>query len=142
VKAILGNTQSITRIKSLARQAAMFTAQKDDLGRGIESYGEWVLLDIGDDALGTGPIIPIEGRDADGAGGGGVIPGLTDLYAVTFGLDALHGASMAGAPLVQTWLPDFSTSGAVKTGEVEMGPVAMVLRNTRSCGVLRNVKVR
>ncbi|HYF71334.1 MAG TPA: hypothetical protein VD864_00860, partial [Nocardioides sp.] len=142
VKAILGNTQSITRVRSLARWASMFTSQADDLGRGIERYGDWVLIDVGDNATGTGPIIPIETRDPDLAGGGGNVTGLTDLYAVTFGLDALHGASMAGVPLVQTWMPDFTTAGAVKTGEVEMGPVAMVLRNTRSCGVLRNVKVR
>jgi hypothetical protein len=38
-------------------------------------------------------------------------------------------------------MPDFSTAGAVKSGEIEMGPGAMCLRNTRACGVFRNVKV-
>lgn len=142
VKAILGNTQSITRVKALGRWAGIYTQAKDDLGRHIEMYGDWVLRDLGDNAVGTGPIIPIETRDPDLAGGGGNITGLTDLYAATFGMDALHGASMAGKPLLETWLPDFSTAGAVKTGEVEMGPVAMVLRNTKACGVLRNIKVR
>jgi hypothetical protein len=142
VKAILGNTQSISRVKALARWAGIYTEGKDDIGRLVERYGDWALVDTGDNAVGTGPIIPIETRDADGVGGGGNITGLTDLYAVSFGLDALHGASVAGVPLVQSWMPDFTTAGAVKTGEVEMGPVAMVLRNTRSCGVLRNVKVR
>jgi hypothetical protein len=142
VKAILGNTQSITRVRALARWAGIYTQSKDDLGRHIEFYGDWVLMDVGDNATGVGPIVPIESRDADGGGGGGVITGLTDLYAVCFGMDALHGASVAGLPILQTWMPDYTTSGAVKTGEVEMGPIGMVLRNTRCCGVFRNIKVR
>lgn len=141
VKAIMGNTRSITRMRALARWAGIYTQNRDDLGRQIEMYGPWVLVDLGDNALGSGPIIPIETRDADGAGGGGNITNLTDLYAASFGLDALHGASAAGQPLVNTYMPDFSQPGAVKTGEIEMGPVAMVLRNTKACGVLRNIKV-
>jgi hypothetical protein len=141
VKAILGNTKSITRIRALARWAGLYTASKDDLGRQIEMYGPWVLVDIGDNALGSAPIIPVETRDADGAGGGGNIAGLTDLYAVSFGLDALHGASAAGNPLVKAYLPDFDAPGAVKSGEIEMGPVGAVVRSTKAVGVMRNVKV-
>ncbi|MFD0429435.1 hypothetical protein ACFQ60_22430 [Streptomyces zhihengii] len=66
----------------------------------------------------------------------------TDIYALRFGLDGFHGVSMAGAPLVQTWLPDFSTSGAVKTGEVELGPAAVVLKRTKAAAVFRNILVR
>ncbi|MDV5145929.1 phage major capsid protein [Streptomyces sp. SBC-4] len=142
VKGILGNTRSITRLRALARWAGIYTQESDDLGRAIERYGPWVLIDLGDNATGATPIIPIETRDADGAGAGGNITGLTDLYAASFGLDSLHGASVAGVPLVQTWMPDFEHAGAVKSGEIEMGPVAMVLRNTKACGVLRNLKVQ
>jgi hypothetical protein len=142
VKAILGNTQSVSRIKSLARRASQFTSDRDSLGNLIERYGDWVLVNIGDRADGSAPIIPIRSADVDGGGAGGVITGLTDVYAISLGLDAFHGATVAGKPLVQTWLPDFTQAGAVKAGEVEMGPVAAVLRNTKSCGVLRNVKIR
>lgn len=65
---------------------------------------------------------------------------LTDLYAVRIGMDGFHGVSVQG-PLLETWLPDFQRAGAVKTGEVEMGPVAAVLKATRAAAVLRNVKV-
>lgn len=142
VRAILGNTVSISRIKSLARRAAQFTSDRDALGTLVERYGNWVLVDLGDRADGAAPIIPIRSADTDGGGAGGVITGLTDIYAVSIGLDAFHGAAMAARPLVQTWLPDFSVAGAVKSGEIEMGPVAAVLRNTKAAGVLRNVKVR
>lgn len=137
VKALIGNTRSIARLRALARWASIYTSEKDDLGRQIERYGDWVLIDAGDNAFGTGPIIPIESRSV----GGNNVTGLTDLYAVTFGLDAFHGATVAGSPLVQTWMPDFSEAGAVKTGELEIGPAAVVLRNTKSCGVFRNIKV-
>lgn len=141
-RAILGNTKSITRIRALARWAGLYTNTRDDLGRQVERYGPWALVDIGDGQTGSSPIIPIYSADADEGGGGSTITGLTDIYAVTFGMDALHGAAVAGKPLVETWLPDFTVAGAVKTGEVEMGPTAMVLKNTKSCGVLRKVKVQ
>jgi len=127
-KAILGNTKSIMRLKALARWASLATSAKDDLGRQIDMYGDWVLVDLGDRMDGSAPIIPISSN-------------ATAIYAVTFGLDAFHGVSTSG-PLVQTWMPDFSSAGAVKSGEVEMGPVAMVLKNTKAAGVYRNITVQ
>ena len=67
--------------------------------------------------------------------------GLTDLYAVRVGMDGFHGVSTIG-DLLKTWLPDFERAGAVKTGEVEMGPVAVALKATKAAAVLRNIKVR
>lgn len=128
VKAILGNTRSITRLKALARWAGLATAEKDDLGRMIDRYGDWVLVDVGDRADGSSPIIPVSASS-------------TDLYAVTFGLDALHGVSVAGTPLMMSRMPDFDTAGAVKSGEIEMGPVAIAVKNTKSCGVFRAIDV-
>jgi hypothetical protein len=80
-------------------------------------------------------------RDTDAGGAGGNITNLADLYAVRFGLDGVHGVAMAGQPLVQTWLPDYSTAGAVKTGETEMGPLAVVVKRTKAAAVFRNIKV-
>lgn len=129
-------------MKALARWAGLYTVTQDSLGRKIESYDGWVLQDLGEGQTGSSSIVPIYSADADEGGGGSTITGLTDIYAVTFGLDAFHGASPAGKQLVRTWLPDFSTAGAVKTGEVELGPGAMVLKNEKSAGVLRKVKVQ
>ena len=126
VKALISNTRMITRIKALARWAGIYTEDKDDVGRSVARYGDWVLVDAGHGPDGSSPIVPLADNESD-------------LYAVTFGLDALHGASPAGKPLVQTWLPDFDTAGAVKNGELEIGPAAIALKNTRSAGVLRGV---
>lgn len=48
---------------------------------------------------------------------------------------------MAGQSPVKTWLPDFTTSGAVKTGEVEM-VAAVALEATKAAGALRKIKVQ
>ena len=56
-------------------------------------------------------------------------------------MDGLHAVSFAGVAPVQTWLPDFSTSGAVKKGEVEMN-AAIALKASKAAGVFRNIKVK
>ena len=48
---------------------------------------------------------------------------------------------MAGVAPVQSWLPDFKTPGAVKSGEVEM-VAAVALKATKAAAVLRNIKVK
>jgi hypothetical protein len=125
----------------VAAWADMIDKSTDALGRPIERYRGIELVDLGTKAGSNIDVIGTVSRDTDGAGGGGPITGLSDIYAARFDLDGFHGVSMAGRPLVQQWMPDFTTSGAVKTGEVEMGPVAVVLKRSKAAGVLRNVKV-
>jgi hypothetical protein len=131
-KAILGNTMSILRIKALMRWASLNSQTTDSMGRTIEDYKGWVLVDIGDRMDGSAPIIPI----------GAAVAGETDLFAVSFGEDALHGAILAGVPLIQTFLPDWSSPQAVKLTELEVGPIAVVLENTKAAGAYRKVKVQ
>lgn len=144
--AIIGNRKSITRVRSLARRAGYYTREEDALGRVIERYGNAVLIDggtkVAEASTTETDIVPIETRDPDGGGAGGNITGLTDLYAVNFGMDSFHGVSVSGSPLVRSWLPDFGTAGAVKKGEVEMGPISAVLKRSTGAAVLRNVKVQ
>lgn len=66
---------------------------------------------------------------------------VTDLYAVRFALDGFKGLSTVGGQLVHQWMPDFSSAKAVKTGEVELGPVGCALMKTKAAAVLRNIKV-
>lgn len=143
--ALLGNRLLMNRIKAIGKRAGVYALTQDSLGRTIETYNGAVLQDLGtvnSDMTGqTSYTIPVETRDPDGGGGGGNITNLTDLYAVRFGLAGLHGASPAGVPLMQQWQPDWTTSGAVKSGEVEM-IATLVLKNTRAAGVFRNIKVK
>lgn len=132
VRILAGNTASITRLKALMRWGASFTVNRDDLGRSITQYNGWTLVDLGDRNDGSGPIIPI------GVSG----TGETDIYAMSLGMDALHGAMLAGGQLVTVRLPDYTTAGAVKTGEIEMGPATIVLKSTKAAGAFRKLKVQ
>lgn len=127
-RALLGNTRSITRLKTLIRWASQLQITKDNFDVDVDSYRGYALIDIGDRADGASPIIPIASN-------------VTEIYAVSLGLDAVHAATAAGKPLVSVWLPDFTTAGAVKTGEVELGPAAFVLKNSKAAGVYRNITV-
>lgn len=132
VRMILTNTTGFLRLQSVFRLAGLYTLSRDSLGRELNQYKDWTLVNLGDLNDGSGPIIPI----------GASVAGETDLYAVSLGLDALHGASVAGKPLLQTFMPRFDLPGAVKFGELEMGPAALVLKSTKSAGVFRKVQVQ
>jgi hypothetical protein len=139
--AILGNRRAIAKLKQIALFGGFYQGVPNGFGGNLDTYNGIALIDVGEIAGAATEVIPIETRDADGGGAGGNITGLTDLYAVRFGLDGFHAVSMAGQPLVKTWLPDFTSAGAVKTGEVELGPAAVVLKRTKAASVLRNIKV-
>jgi hypothetical protein len=124
---ILGNTDSIARLAAIMRFGAAFSQTTDDLGRDITSYRGWILADLGDRNDGSGPIIPT------GVTGSGE----TDIYAAGFGMDAVHGASTQGGQLIKTYPPMLDTPGAVKLGEVEMGPGTLVLKTTKAAGKAR-----
>ncbi|MCY1141376.1 phage major capsid protein [Actinoplanes sp. Pm04-4] len=128
--------------KVVASFAGQYSIERDAIGRPVETYNGIPLIDPGQKDGSNTDVLAVSTRDTDAGGAGGNITGLADLYAVRFGLDGVHGVSMAGGPLVSNWMPDFSTAGAVKTGEAEMGPVAIAVKKTKSVAVLRNVKVQ
>lgn len=137
---IYGNKKTLALFRMIAAWADQIDKTTDSFGRPVTAYNGIPLVDLGSKAGSNTDVIGLVSRDADGAGAGASIANLGDLYAVRYGLDGFHGVSMASAPLVQTWLPDFSTSGAVKTGEVEMGPVGVALKATKAAAVFRNIK--
>ena len=139
--AIYGPKKVLSMFKRLAMWADQYEKTTDAFGRTVGSYNGIPLIDPGTKDGSNTDVLATASRDADGGGAGGTITGLGDLYAVRFGLDGFHGVSMAGQPLVRNWMPDFSTAGAVKTGEAELGPVAVVLKKTKAAGVFRNIKV-
>lgn len=131
-----GNSKLINKIKSVARRAGYLTQTEDAFGRSVESYNGIALVDLGEKAGSSTAVSPIVSRTV-----GTAQTGLTDLYAARIGLDGFHAVSLAGQDLVKIWLPDFTTAGAVKTGEVEM-VASVALKATKSAGVFRNIKVQ
>jgi hypothetical protein len=130
--ALMGNSKLIAKIKMVARRAGYLTNSEDAFGRKVDSYDGIALVDLGDKPGVNNPVVPIVTRDT--------ITGLTDLYAAYFGMDAFHGVTLANDEMINSWLPDFETPGAVKKGEVEM-VAAVALKATKMAGVFRNIKV-
>lgn len=126
--ALMGNAKMCAKLRAIARRAGMYQTTKDNFGRQVEHYGNIPFVDLGAKAGTNDPIV-------------GINDGVTSLYAVRMGIDGFHAISMAGQPPVKIWLPDFTTAGAVKTGEVEM-VAGCALKATKAAGVLRNIKVQ
>lgn len=128
VDAILCNAKMAAKFRAIARRMGMYQMTKNDFGQPVEYYGNIPFVDLGAKAGTNDPIV-------------GINEGITSLYAVRFGLDGFHAISMAGQPPVKIWLPDFSTAGAVKKGEVEM-VAGCALKSTKAAGAFRNIKVQ
>ena len=128
--ALLVNSKMAAKLRAVARRAGMYQTTKDNFGRQVEMYGNIPFVDVGSKAGSNDPIIAT-----------GSSNGETSIYAVRFGMDACHAISMAGQPPVKIWLPSFDSAGAVKKGEVEM-VAGCALKTTKSCGVLRKIKVQ
>ncbi len=127
---IAGNTKLISKLRACARRASMYQTQLNSFGQQIESYGNVPFVDLGAKPGTNDDVVATD-----------TTKGTTSLYVARLGLDGLHGVSMTGVSPVQTWLPDFTTSGAVKTGEVEMS-AAIALKASKAAGVFRNIKVK
>lgn len=140
---LMGNRALITKLQACARRAGYLTQSEDAFGRKAYSYNGIPFVDLQEYYNGTTsqPVVPIVSRKYGQSGSETTVTGLTDLYAARFGLDGFHAASPAGGKLITTTLPDFSTEGAVKSGDVEM-VAATVLKKSRAAGVLRNFKVK
>lgn len=125
-----GNLKLIAKIRACARRSGMYQISKDDFGRNVESYNGVPLVDFGNKAGSNNPVVSTNATSGE-----------TSLYVARLGLDGFHGISMAGVAPVQSWLPDFTKAGAVKTGEVEM-VAAVALKATKAAGVMRKIKVQ
>lgn len=134
--AIVANKYALARIRAAVRRTSAYVREPvDDLtanGRPImrETYGGILLIDAGAKSGSNGLVIPMT-------------TGKTDIYVYRANIaDGLTGVTTTAGNLVTTYLPDLSQPGAVKTGEVELGPVALALKSTKAAAVLRGVKVR
>lgn len=135
---MIANKFALSKMRAAARRANMFVSEPvADLrlpdGRQVtrQSIGGVLFVDPGEKAGSSDLVIPLDATT-----------GTTSIYAVRMGLDGFHGVTTAGGNLIRTLLPDFTTAGAVKTGEVYLENVAVVLKATRAAAVLRDVKVR
>ena len=136
--AIMCNGDMKTKIQTVARILGYKTESEEAFGRTITSIGESKVriidlknvTEVSGETVTERPVINVSGT------------GLTDIYAVKFSVtDGFHGVTLTGDNAIHQYYPDFKTPGAVKKGEVEM-VACVALKNLKSAGVLRNVKIR
>lgn len=127
---LLMNPQLYAVMNAVARNSGYFsTSDADAFGQPVTKYQGVPFFPLGDKPGTAQPIIPVDPQAKT-----------TSLYAVRTGLDGVHGVTPSGSPLIQTYLPDFQSPGAVKRGEVEM-VAAVAVKSTRALAALRKLKV-
>ena len=141
--AIMVNNQMKSKIQTVARILGYQTKSEEAFGRTVTSIDNVRIIDLGNvvtvsgDSATESPIIGIKTRNVASAS----TTGLTDIYAVKFDVnEGFHGVTLTGNGVINQYLPDFNTPGAVKKGEVEM-VAAVALKNVKHAGVLRNIKI-
>jgi hypothetical protein len=143
--AIMVNETMKTKIQTIARVLGYKTESEQAFGRTVTTIGENGVrivdlknkYSVSGETVTESPIVGIQSRTIDSA----TVTGLTDIYAAKFdAYDGFLGVTVTGNKVIDSFLPDFTQPGAVKTGEVEM-IAATALKNSRNAGVLRNVKI-
>jgi hypothetical protein len=127
---LLMNTAMLIKLRAVARRAGYYNRTQDDFGNFVETYAGIPMVDMGKyfDGENVVDVIPTQG-------------GNTAIYAVCLGLDGLHGISPLGSGVINSYLPDISAPGAIKTGEVEL-VAGIALKNTLKAAVLRNIAIQ
>lgn len=132
---LLMNEKMLNRIRSAARRAGYYDRTRDDFGRVVESYNGIALMDAGKYYNGTNTVDVVETSAASSS-----VAGKTAIYAVCLGLDGFHGISPTGTGVINSYMPDLTTPGAVKTGEVEL-VAGVALKNTLKAAVLKDIAI-
>ncbi len=127
---LLMNRQMLIKLRSIARRAGYYERTKDDFGRVVETYAGIPMVDMGKYFDGENTVDVVETDET----------GKTAIYAVSLGLDGFHGISPMGDGVISCYMPDLTTPGAVKTGEVEL-VAGVALKNTLKAGVLKGIAV-
>ncbi len=127
---LLMNRAMLIKLRSIARRAGYYERTTDDFGRTVETYAGVPMLDMGKYFDGENSKDVVE-TDADGK---------TAIYAVSLGLDGLHGISPTGDGVICSYMPDLNAPGAVKTGEVEL-VAGIALKNTMKAAVLKGIAI-
>lgn len=131
---LLGNAKLILKIKAAAKLAGVHSITPTNYGETIDTYNGIPLVQL-DKYMPKGETVAKETIAIDTATGN------TSLYAVRFGEDALSVASPSSGKVIDVIAPDFNVASEQARGLVELRGVP-ILKTSKSCGVLRNIKVQ
>ena len=132
---ILMNQAMLIKARSVARRAGYYESTKDDFGRVVETYRGIPMIDMGKYYNGSTSVDVVATSAASSSAAGA-----TSIYVVSLGLDGFHGISPTGTGVINSYMPDMTAPGAVKTGEVEL-VAGVALKNTLKAAVLKNIAI-
>lgn len=132
---LMMNQSMLIKLRSIARRAGYYERSKDDFGRVVETYAGIPMVDLGKYYNGTASV-DVVGTSAASSSAAGT----TAIYAVSLGLDGFHGISPTGTGVINSYMPDMTAPGAVKTGEVEL-VAGVALKNTLKAAVLKGIAI-
>ena len=132
---ILMNQAMLIKARSVARRAGYYESTKDDFGRVVETYRGIPMIDLGKYYNGSTSVDVVATSAASSSAAGA-----TSIYVVSLGLDGFHGISPTGTGVINSYMPDMTAPGAVKTGEVEL-VAGVALKNTLKAAVLKNIAI-
>ncbi len=130
---LLMNGKMLTRMRGIARRAGYYERSTDGFGRVVETYAGIPMVDLGKFYNGSASVDVIQDTTASSTI-------TTDIYAVNLSLDGFHGISPTGNGVINSYMPDLTAPGAVKTGEVEL-VAGVALKNTLKAARLKGIKV-
>ena len=133
---LLMNSAMLLKARAAARRAGYYERNKDDFGRVVESFAGIPMVDLGQYYNGTTSVDVISTSTPSTTAFG-----TSSIYAVRLGLDALHGISPLGNKVINSYMPDMTAPGAVKTGEVEL-VAGIALKNTLTAAVLSGIALK
>lgn len=122
------NRKMRSAFNKVGRRTVAYQETRDEFGRPVTTYDGIQLITIGDKPNTSNPIIANDSENG------------TSLYAVRVGLDGVCAITPEGDNIIDVYMPNFETPGAVKQGEVEM-VAGMAVKATKAAGVLRKIKV-
>lgn len=111
--AIIVAPSMYARINAVCRELGISNVTMDGAGHRVSSWDGIRIEQLRDGAMTT-----------------------NDVYAVCFGMEDFHGITLSGGEAISVHLPDWSSPGAVKSGDAEF-VCGCALRKTKSAAVLR-----
>ena len=132
---LLMNQKMLLKMRSIARRAGYYERDKDDFGRVVERFSGIPMMDLGKFYNGIASVDVVATSDPTSSA-----YGMTEIYAVSLGLDGFHGISPSGSKIINAFMPDLSKPGAVKTGEVEL-VAGVALKSTLKAAVLKGIAI-
>ena len=130
--ALIMNRKMRWRMQAVAARAKSLAHSEDSFGRHVPTFDGIPIIDLGNKRDTSTPIVEITSGSK------------TDIYAVRFGLDAVHSISPReddrrdNGVFIRTCMPD--PSDVNKVVEIEM-VTALALKNVRAAGVLRGIGI-